>query len=121
MVGGRLARKIGVLASTVDRSGLRSGIATLAGRSGIATLAGRSNLAGRVNRSSTAASLAASVAAAIAMVSPQPLLLQDPLVGDRGMTRGFELAAHAAKVVAHSAEQAAFLGAQPVSQVATGP
>ena len=50
MVASRLGRQVGVLASTIDGRGLRSGIATLARRSGIATLARRSNLAGRINR-----------------------------------------------------------------------
>ena len=58
----RLHSLEGVLASTVDRGSLGSGIATLARRSGIATLARRSNLAGRVNRSRSATAVAAAAA-----------------------------------------------------------
>src|SRR5271165_4894983 len=102
---GRLARQIRVLASTINGRGLRSGIATLARRSGPAALARGSNLTGRIDRSSTATSVAAALAAT-AVVTPQPLLLQNPLVGDGGMKCTLQPVAEASEVAAETAEQA---------------
>ena len=60
-------------------------------------LARGNNLTSRIDRSSAAGLVA------LAVVSPQPLLLQDPLVADRGMTRGLQVT----EVAAETAEQAA--------------
>src|SRR5271166_6142038 len=96
---GRLRSLVRVLASAIDGRGLRSGIA-LARGSGIA-LARGSNLTSRIDRSSNAAGLVA--LAATAVMSPQPLLLQDPLVADWGITRGLQ-------PLAEATEPAALLG-----------
>lgn len=88
---------VGVLASAKDGSSLRSRIAALARRS---------NLTGRINPTGTGVATTSSAAAAAAM-TPQSLLLQNPLISDRGVKGGLQLAVQTTEVVAKVTEKIA--------------